>query len=269
MSSFLRRRLSALHKQIGTAGLVLAALALLLCTAGGALAASGALSGKQKKEVEKIAKKFAGKPGATGPAGSQGPAGPAGAPGIGKEGPQGKIGLQGEEGPTGQTGFTKTLPSKETETGTWGTSRPSSGSALAPISFNIPLAEPPETVFVSLVYKETTEPFELSEVEEILEDAAENGCPGFTSEGVPRAEPGKFCVYGDVMTNLKLSGAGATPISQTHFGEQQLFSGGGVMPKMSLLGDGTESGTSPSGTTLKLLCSAVCEGIGSWAVTAE
>ena len=51
-------------------GLVIAVVAMLIALTGGAFAASGALTGKQKKEVEKIAKKFAGKPGSSGFAGA-------------------------------------------------------------------------------------------------------------------------------------------------------------------------------------------------------
>src|SRR3954453_22689625 len=57
----------------GKAGLTVAILALVLAMVGGAWAAVG-LNGKQKKEVRKIAKTFAGKPGV---AGQQGPAAPA------------------------------------------------------------------------------------------------------------------------------------------------------------------------------------------------
>ncbi len=84
--------LSRLHKQLGPAGLTVAIAALVLAVGGTALAAS-ALTGKQKKEVEKIAKKYAGKPGA---AGAQGPAGPAG--------PQGAVGPKGDTGSAGSAG---------------------------------------------------------------------------------------------------------------------------------------------------------------------
>jgi hypothetical protein len=85
-----------IREQIGSAGLVVAIVAVVLAVAGGAYAAGGGLSGKQKKEVEKISKKFAGKPGANGTPGQNG--------GAGKEGPQGKEGSQGKEGPQGKEG---------------------------------------------------------------------------------------------------------------------------------------------------------------------
>ncbi|MCW2987260.1 MAG: hypothetical protein JWM24_198, partial [Solirubrobacterales bacterium] len=54
----LKRRL---REPFGKAGLTVGVIALVMALVGGAYAA-GALTGKQKKEVEKIAKKFAGKP---------------------------------------------------------------------------------------------------------------------------------------------------------------------------------------------------------------
>ncbi|MFL5872248.1 MAG: collagen-like protein [Solirubrobacterales bacterium] len=148
-----------LQDRFGSAGVVLGIIALTLALGGTALAAKGALTGKQKKEVETIAKKYAGKPGApgaTGPAGTAGPAGPAGPKGDtgakGDTGTQGNPGTPGAAGKSvvlsaeakgancadggtkvevegnaaskkyvcnGTTGFTKTLPSGATETGTF------------------------------------------------------------------------------------------------------------------------------------------------------
>jgi hypothetical protein len=85
--------LNRFRDRFGTAGLIVAVLALILAVAGTALAAGGALTGKQKKEVTKIAKKYAGKPGAPG---AQGPAGPQGAAGTnGKDGSNGTNGKDG------------------------------------------------------------------------------------------------------------------------------------------------------------------------------
>lgn len=85
--------LSRIKKRVGTPGMVIAVIALVLAMIGGAYAASGALTKKQKKEVEKIAKKFAGKPGAAGPTGPQGPAGA-----NGKDGTNGTNGSNGKDG---------------------------------------------------------------------------------------------------------------------------------------------------------------------------
>jgi len=91
-----------IHRQFGTAGLVVAIVALIAALAGGAYAAQSGLNSKQKKEVKNIAKQFAGK---QGPKGDPGPAGANGAPGAaGKEGPQGKEGKEGPKGDDGDDG---------------------------------------------------------------------------------------------------------------------------------------------------------------------
>jgi hypothetical protein len=91
-----------MHQRLGTAGFVLSIVALVAALGGGAYAASGGLSGKQTKEVEKIAKKFAGKQGATGPAGSQGAKGDTGS--KGDTGGTGGTGGEGKQGPEGKAG---------------------------------------------------------------------------------------------------------------------------------------------------------------------
>jgi hypothetical protein len=141
--------LQRFRDQVGTAGLIVAVVALVLALGGGAYAASGALTGKQKKEVEKIAKKYAGKPGtagATGPAGAAGAKGDTGA--AGAAGAEGKQGIQGKEGKEGAEGLEGspwtaggTLPVGSTETGVWTLYGGSTASEVAsPISFPIPLA---------------------------------------------------------------------------------------------------------------------------------
>jgi hypothetical protein len=92
----------AIREPFGTAGLVVACVAMVLALTGAAFAAKGALTGKQKKEVEKIAKKYAGKPGAAGAAGPAGPQGAAGA--AGKDGAQGEKGAKGDAGSPGSPG---------------------------------------------------------------------------------------------------------------------------------------------------------------------
>lgn len=81
-----------IRERIGTAGLAVSVVALVFAMVGGAYAASSALSGKQKKEVTKIAKKFAGK------AGPQGPPGANGSPGA-----DGKAGTNGINGTNGKS----------------------------------------------------------------------------------------------------------------------------------------------------------------------
>jgi hypothetical protein len=180
MSRFLRHPIESIREPFGTAGLIVACVALVAALGGTAFAATK-LNSTQKKEVEKIAKKFAGKPGAPGAPGTNGTNGTNGAKGgTGEQGPEGLEGEAGksvvstafagnaepagnpchEQGGTslevegsgvkhyacnGQTGFTEALPSEETETGTWALSEPagtaSSGKFFSVLSFPIPLAQ--------------------------------------------------------------------------------------------------------------------------------
>jgi hypothetical protein len=87
----LRKRLSA-----SGPGVMVAVIAMIVALAGTAYAATK-LNGTQKKEVEKIAKKFAGKPGANGAQGSPGGPGPAG--------PKGDAGVKGDKGDPGNQGL--------------------------------------------------------------------------------------------------------------------------------------------------------------------
>ena len=82
-------------ERFGTAGVVLGIVALILALGGTALAASK-LNGTQKKEVEKIAKKYAGKPGAAGTNGQNGAPGAKGDPGA--AGTNGTNGTNGKDG---------------------------------------------------------------------------------------------------------------------------------------------------------------------------
>lgn len=92
----LRHPIRAIREPFGTAGLIVACIALIAALGGTALAAKGALTGKQKKEVEKIAKKFAGKNGANGTNGANGA--------NGKDGAQGEKGAAGTNGTNGTNG---------------------------------------------------------------------------------------------------------------------------------------------------------------------
>ena len=227
--------LTRIHQKLGTTGFVIAIVALITALGGTALAASGALSGKQKKEVEKIAKKFAGKPGpagATGPAGTPGTNGTNGKDGApGKEGPEGKQGLPGQDG---TTGFTKTLPEGKTETGHWSAASPNGTRTVAAISFNIPLAKA----------------LGENEVHYIGQTGNGTTCPGTEEE--PEAEPGNFCVYSGFTSGIE----GAIIVPSFAY-----FQGGHPSP-----------GAFESGAMLFLLPTAETEeerfGDGTWAVTA-
>jgi hypothetical protein len=191
----------SLRNRFGVPG-VIAVIALVFAMAGGAYAASK-LTGSQKKEVEKIAKKFAGK---QGPAGPQGPAGTngtngkngvngaAGATGptgpTGPSGPTGPTGNTGPTGPTGETGFTPTLPPNKTEMGSW--SAQFSGFGLTSITFNIPLADPLDEEHVAFHGQGYDGEDGVG--------AEHEHCPG--KAGNPKAAPGYLCVYSANAVNL-------------------------------------------------------------------
>ncbi|HXV06065.1 MAG TPA: hypothetical protein VFP23_09215 [Solirubrobacterales bacterium] len=214
----LRHPIRSITEPYGKAGLTVAILALVLATTGAAFAAAG-LNSKQKKEVVKIAKKYAGKPGATG---ATGPAGPAGANGTngknGKEGPQGPEGKEGSPWTAGGT-----LPSKATETGVWTTPTvlDENNPTRFPLSFTLPLAAPlldeeagesdgcnePEATRTLICQVH----FILASGEEELRfrgtvtTAAQSVCLGSVEE--PKAKPGNLCVYtGPVFLNVRFKG---------------------------------------------------------------
>jgi len=184
---------SKLHQRLGTAGLIIAVIALVAALAGTAFAAAG-LNSKQKKEVKKIAKKFAGKPG---PAGSQGPPGAKGDTGAkgsaGLEGPRGPEGPQGKQGEPGPL-LTK-LTSEKSLTGFWSVAGDGGefNPALATISFQFPVEPAPVLIQIKeggeIGYK-----ISPSGLEGLLnEEEIELFCPG--SATAPTAEPGYLCAY--------------------------------------------------------------------------
>jgi hypothetical protein len=213
--------ISRIHRKLGTAGFIISIVALVVALGGGAYAASGGLTGKQKKEVEKIAKKYAGKQGATGatgatgPAGATGPTGSAGPKGdTGAKGDPGEKGQKGEKGDAGKTGFTETLPSGETETGLWsvgGTGAANAeGGFQVPISFNIPVAG----TYAAHV---------------LLEGEGETvECPGTAEE--PEAAAGNLCVY--VLFESEVNNVNLVPFGPFPFGaylNPSLKAGGKVL----------------------------------------
>ena len=169
-------------------------LALVFAMTGGAFAASKFVITSTKQIKPSVLKQLQGKTGKTGAAGAngapgangaQGPAGANGkdgAPGLeGKQGPEGK---EGKAGTNGKTGFTKTLPSGETETGSWYAESSSSASKAVrfAISFAIPLEAP---LSVNQAHKVT--------VQEAKENKLPKGCTG-TPEA-PGAEAGNLCIF--------------------------------------------------------------------------
>jgi hypothetical protein len=270
MKSRLRHPIRAIREPFGTAGVVIAVIALVAALGGTALAAAK-LNGTQKKEVEKIAKKFAGKPGAPGAAGTNGTngkdgttgtAGTAGAPGksvtvsgssscaeggitVGVEGSatthevcNGEEGEEGEAGEPGAIHPGESLPEGATETGTWAfNGQEADGEEiLAPVSFPIPLHK---------ILNEEHVHFQG-------EAGFATHCPAAGVSG-PEAKAGELCIYSnvnsepDALLNATFKGA--------------------FKPT-----DLVEPGSGKSGAILRFAFSGapggVAHGFGSWAVTA-
>jgi Collagen triple helix repeat (20 copies) len=197
-----------IHQKLGTAGFIIAIVALVAAVGGTALAAGG-LTKQQEKQVTKIAKKYAGAPGkngAPGAAGPVGPAGPAGAKGdTGAQGPQGVPGTPGAPGAPG-TFSTGPLPTGQTLTGAWGTS--GAGTSLASISFPISVSPAPKSIWAletngftfgvqlkdgsAEVIGPHPSPQTVEEAEE-AQEAYEAVCPGTVS--APEAAGGFLCIY--------------------------------------------------------------------------
>jgi Collagen triple helix repeat (20 copies) len=171
---------SRLHDKLGTAGLMVAVLALIAALGGTAFAAVG-LSGTQKREVVKIAKKYAGRPGPQGPQGPAGAKGDVGAPGVnGSPGKSGENGEDGEDGACSASVPSCSLPSGATLTGDWAFS----GKGFSPylvISFPLRLG----AVYTSF----EVVPFGMST----------SSCEG--TEAEPKADSGVLCIYVKKISN--------------------------------------------------------------------
>jgi hypothetical protein len=236
--------ISRIHQKLGTAGFIISIVALVAALCGGAYAAGGGLSGKQKKEVTKIAKKYAGKPGAPGATGPQGLVGAAGAKGDkGDKGDKGETGGSGAPGADGKSveafpigtgqaacsgnGGTElevegsgeseevcngspwtaggTLPSGATETGTWSASGLEGGEVYVPISFPIPL-----------------ESESSGETPALLVPAGGEGfCTG--TNVAPTAPAGKLCIYKSQFAGATSGGIWDTNGLDTKIGRSGAF----------------------------------------------
>ncbi|HVQ58615.1 MAG TPA: hypothetical protein VMS60_06870 [Solirubrobacterales bacterium] len=188
-------------------------MALVAAVAGTAFAATG-LNSKQKKEVKKIARSVA----------NPGPAGSAGAAGLN--------GAAGPEGAPWTTGGT--LPSGQTETGTWGSYFTKEG--VATISFPIPLAAPLGAGQVKRV-----------DIGDPTPAQCDDGSGEAGSGANPEADPGFLCVFGTFAEN-----------------EGAILAGGLVDPST------IESGAGKIGATVLLTSKSVNTAllIGTFAVTA-
>jgi collagen triple helix repeat protein len=270
------------HDRFGSAGVVLGTIALILALGGSALAASGALTSKQKKEVTKIAKKYAGKPGAPGPAGPQGLAGPAGAPG-----PKGDTGSAGSAGATGKSvvvnGFDEVSepagePCEEhggSEVKVEGSGSPTfvcngtegpegspwtAGGILPPEqtetgSWTVPTFTEAPSTYLAPINFPIPLPEELGEskVHYIPRGGSNASCPGTPAE--PKAAPGHLCVYTAVALDLGES----EPATVT----------GALVKAGSPFSGGFSRGASISGSVLELEnVPPLVVAWGTWAVTA-
>jgi hypothetical protein len=178
--------------RFGSAGVVLGVIALILALGGTAIAAGG-LTKQQEKQVVKISKKYAGKPGATGATGAPGATGPAGAPGAkGDAGLRGAPGEPGEDGEDGEDGACSAqnpiceIPPSATLTGVWGFSSEGDKLGYAQISFPLQL---------------TQEPLEIERVPANEPAGSNPNCPG--TSGAPKAEAGYVCIYYAQRVNIQ------------------------------------------------------------------
>lgn len=223
----LRHPISSIREPFGTAGLIVAMIALVAALGGTAFAAAK-LNSTQKKEVAKIAKKEAqkyansnpGAPGANGTNGKDGANGTNGAPGSpGTDGEDGKsvaLGVAtsthvGGECPdvggttvevegtpaskkkvcNGKEGSPwtagGTLPTGSTETGSWGYFTHTEGNIFEPISFPIPL--PTVVEGAHLLFVTGAE----QAAETVPAECTVGGVEGSVEN--PLAEEGNLCVY--------------------------------------------------------------------------
>jgi hypothetical protein len=122
----------------------------------------------------------------------------------------------------------------------WGsTFAPSSSLNSFPISFAVPLSEPPEPIYVN------------------ANEESKPGCPGrggapFAEEDeptTPEAEEGKLCVY-----EMSAFGVTSKQFLTYEFSAGEFF---------------TAIGAGRSGTLLNVNCEGACAANGTWAVTAE
>ncbi|MDX6602699.1 MAG: hypothetical protein QOF13_1901 [Solirubrobacterales bacterium] len=263
---------STLRTRFGIPG-VISVIALVFAMFGGAYAASSGSSGGKATASAKAKKGPRGPKGATGPAGPAGPAGAKGdagangaAGGVGSAGPTGATGLQGNKGATGVTGpigatgatgfsgFTATLPSGQTETGTWEYNESSvtnfSPLVMDAISFPIPLATAGKN-----------KAFVFSKEETELEQFGSSGCSGTLEE--PTAPKGVLCVYtgAEAFENASVSLEARMPPMES--GERGYGVSGSFVRGVNL-----EGGIFLKEGEVALLREATAQFEGTWAVTA-
>jgi hypothetical protein len=218
---------SRLREHFGTAGLVVAIVALVATLGGGAYAASGGgsapsgggdagnfqagaggNSAKATASVEATAsvkgkKGPRGKTGKTGPAGPAGPQGSAGA--NGKEGARGAEGEQGPEGKQGSTGL-QGPKGKQGLAGAPGPSCDEEGKCLLPSGATETGAWGAASNSGQKLWTTISFPLRLSSLPEaqvvsVAEGTAAPNCPG--TAGDPQAAAGFLCLYEAVHNKIE------------------------------------------------------------------
>lgn len=223
--------LERLRTQIGTAGLVVAIVALVAALGGGAYAATGGGSGHATASAKAKQGKQGkpGKPGKTGPAGPAGATGPAGAPGA--KGDAGAAGAAGAAGTSvtntslnpGEGGCTEggaqftvgagapthACNGEEGPQGPAGPSCNASGECLLPAGaietgvWSLRSAGQ-QTYLVSISFPlRLISPPQFIYVGPAQSDTpgAVNGCPGTVTD--PQAAAGNFCLYAGEAFNVE------------------------------------------------------------------
>ena len=264
--------LSAIRSRLTYAN-VAVTLALVFAMTGGAYAANHYLITSTKQISPKVLKSLKGASGAkgangangtngtagaTGPGGPQGPGGPGGPGGrAGPKGEPGAPGAPGKNGENGTTGFTKTLPSKMTETGTWSFAGNGEGYNLPSISFNIPLATALSGAAVHYINSAGKEVMEQPEGSEEVELKSSTNCHG--TADAPTADPGNLCVYEKEALGLHEHSVFGTQGSETsHFA-----------PIRTAGVNNSNLGSGVSGAELFFGFNTTTDlGAGTWAVTA-
>jgi Collagen triple helix repeat (20 copies) len=198
------------HDRFGTAGLVVAIVALVAAIGGTALAAGG-LSAAEKSLIKKEVKKYA-KAGPAGAPGAAGANGKAGASGLqGKPGPEGPEGLPGPEGPPGPAGEGEAgvcsaqntecaLPSGATVTGNWAFSTPGGAENAGYTAISLPLQAEPAIDDAHMVVNGLEVESNAQREASIGQSWDTTHCPGTTEN--PEALPGYFCLYEAEVVNL-------------------------------------------------------------------
>jgi hypothetical protein len=282
--------LKRIQKQSGTAGLIVAVIALVVAVAGTAYAAVK-LNSTQKKEVTKIAKKFAGKPGSPGAPGAKGDTGAPGAPGKngtnGTNGTNGNAGksvivvnqtpitcteggftyevegsgaenevCNGEEGPPGPEGVCSradcVLPEGVIESGTWAISQSESDKSRILVPLSLPLR-----ITKKLEAEQIGEKEFIGSIHYQTDTDFETFCEGKASEPEPK-NPLELCVYVAGASGSSLGGG----LVHTTF-ESVCSVGGAVSTCAETIRELSKDGGvlafhEPSG--------GVAEGIGAWAI---